>query len=64
VRPADQVAAYRAETLLSAEGREVLRGLDALAAEQPAGEVLEGERWEGPGLDPDYTPAGEFLEWL
>lgn len=42
----------------------VLRGLDDETAARPACEVLAAVAWDGPVMDPDTTPAGEFLAWL
>lgn len=42
----------------------ILRGLDADVAARPACEVLAAVAWDGPALDPDRTPAAEFLASL
>ncbi len=42
----------------------ILRGLDEDVAARPAYEVLAAVAWDGPAIDPDRTPAAEFLAWL
>lgn len=46
------------------ESMAVLRGLDDDTAARPACEVLAAVAWDGPVMDPDTTPAVEFLAWL
>ena len=41
-----------------------LRGLDPTAAARPALTVLSEVAWEGAVLDPNSTPAGDFLSLL
>ncbi len=59
-----EALAFRAEAGAGEPTRALLRDLDAIAAERAAAEALEAVRWEGLGLDPDLTPAGDFLAWL
>jgi hypothetical protein len=49
---------------VAADAIDVLRGLDEESAARPACEVLGAVAWDGPVLDPDTTPAAEFLAWL